>query len=54
MKSIEIGDNLVGNWEFEPERLDVVDGMDITISVKDENDRVIDIDGELILEFCKI
>ena len=50
VKSIEIGHTRVGNWEMEPERTDVADGIDAIVYIKDQIDRVIDTDGELILE----
>jgi hypothetical protein len=50
VKSIEIGLTRVDNWEIEPERHDVADGIDAIVYIKDEIDRVIETDGELILE----
>ena len=50
VNSIEIGYTAVGNWEIEPERYDIADGIDAKIYSKDQIDRVIDTDGELIFE----
>ena len=50
VNSIEIGYTIVGNWEMEPERYDVADGIDTIIYIKDQIDRVIDAEGGLILE----
>lgn len=50
VQSIEIGYVTVGNWEIEPERTDKADGIDVKIYIKDQIDRIIGIDGELIVE----